>query len=158
MKLIIDADACPKAVLSCCLNAGRRYGISVVTVASFNHQIASDHHITVGNASQEADLKIVNLTEAGDLVVTQDWGLAALILAKKAHCLSPAGSEYRPEKMDFLLEEREIKAKVRRGGGPTIGPRKRQAEDDARFAASLERLLEQMTEKETAADYGEGIP
>ncbi|WP_027937691.1 YaiI/YqxD family protein [Anaeroarcus burkinensis] len=147
MKLIIDADACPKAVLACCLEAGKRYGISVITVASFNHQIASDEHITVGNASQEADLKIVNLTEANDLVITQDWGLAALALAKKACCVSPSGSEYRSEKMDFLLEEREIKAKVRRGGGRTKGPRKRQAEDDARFAASLERLLRQLTDR-----------
>lgn len=145
MKLIIDADACPKAVLQHCLAARVRWGLSVVTVASFNHQIVSDQHITVGNASQEADLKIVNLTEANDLVITQDWGLAALVLAKKACCLSPSGSEYRSEKMDFLLEEREIKAKVRRGGGRTKGPRKRQAEDDARFAAELERLLQQLT-------------
>lgn len=145
MKLIIDADACPKAVLQHCLTAGARFDISVVTVASFNHQIASDQHITVGNASQEADLKIVNLTEANDLVITQDWGLAALVLAKKACCLSPSGREYRSEKMDFLLEEREIKAKVRRGGGRTKGPRKRQAEDDTRFAAELERLLQQLT-------------
>ena len=91
MKLIIDADACPKAVLACCLQEGKRYGLAVVTVASFNHQIVSDQHITVGNASQEADLKIVNLTETNDVVVTQDWGLAALVLAKKARCLSPSG-------------------------------------------------------------------
>ena len=139
--LFIDADACPKEALACCLREGKRYGLAVVTVASFNHQIVSDQHIVVGNASQEADLKIVNLTEAKDLVVTQDWGLAALVLAKKARCLSPSGSEYRPEKMDFLLEEREIKAKVRRGGGRTKGPRKRQAEDDVRFAATLARML-----------------
>nr|WP_320147407.1 DUF188 domain-containing protein [uncultured Anaeromusa sp.] len=145
MKLIIDADACPKAVLACCLQEGKRYGLAVVTVASFNHQIVSDQHITVGNASQEADLKIVNLTETNDVVVTQDWGLAALVLAKKARCLSPSGSEYKPEKMEFLLEEREVKAKVRRGGGRTKGPRKRQAEDDAHFAEALERLLLQLT-------------
>ena len=72
-------------------------------------------------------------------------GFGGLVLAKKACCLSPSGSEYRSEKMDFLLEEREIKAKVRRGGGRTKGPRKRQAEDDARFAAELERLLQQLT-------------
>ena len=83
MKLIIDADACPKAVLQHCLAAGARWGLSVVTVASFNHQIVSDQHITVGNASQEADLKIVNLTEANDLVITQDWGLAVWYWLRK---------------------------------------------------------------------------
>ena len=50
MKLIIDADACPKAVLQHCLAAEARWGLSVVTVASFNHQIVSDQQITVGNA------------------------------------------------------------------------------------------------------------
>ncbi|SHJ42471.1 YaiI/YqxD family protein [Propionispora hippei] len=142
MKLIIDADACPKAVLQCCLDLGRQYQCPVWTVASFNHQIVSDHHIVVGNAAQEADVKVVNLTGAGDVVVTQDWGLAAMILGKQAYCLSPSGREYRPETMDFLLEEREMKARFRRGGGRTKGPRPRTGEDDRSFAASLERILQ----------------
>lgn len=141
MKILIDADACPQAVLQYCLETGQKHAIPVLTVASFNHAIVSPNHITVGGTSQETDLKVINLTEAGDIVVTQDWGLAAVVLAKKAHCLSPAGIEYRPEKMDFLLEEREIKAKFRRGGGRTKGPGKRTAADDARFAAALGKML-----------------
>lgn len=141
MKLLIDADACPQAVLRLCLEAGRRHGLPVVTVANIHHRIASDRHIIVDGGAQEADLKIANLAEAGDIVVTQDWGLAALVLAKQARCLSPAGREYRPERLDFLLEERELKAKFRRGGGRTKGPKKRTAEDDAHFAAALARLL-----------------
>lgn len=142
MKLIIDADACPKAVLQCCLALGRQYQCPVWTVASFNHQIVSDHHIVVGNAAQEADVKIVNLTGAGDVVVTQDWGLAAMILGKQAYCISPSGREYLPDTMDFLLEERELKARFRRGGGRTKGPRPRTGEDDRVFAAGLERILQ----------------
>ena len=141
MKILIDADACPKAVLQHCLETGRNHDIPVFTVASFNHHIISDHHITVGSGSQEADIKIINLTENGDIIITQDWGLAAMVLGKQAYCISPAGVEYRPEKMEFLLEEREIKAKIRRGGGRTKGPSKRTAADDSRLMAALERLI-----------------
>jgi uncharacterized protein len=142
MKILIDADACPKAVLQYCLETGKKRNIPVLTVASFNHNIVSDNHITVGGTSQETDLKVINLTEAGDIVVTQDWGLASMVLTRKAGCISPAGREYRPETMDFLLEEREIKAKFRRSGGRTKGPDKRTLDDEARFAAGLTRMLD----------------
>lgn len=152
MKILIDADACPKAALQYCLEAGQKNDIPVLTVASFNHDIVSPCHITVGGTSQETDLKVINLTEPGDIVVTQDWGLASMVLAKRAYCLSPTGIEYRPEKIDFLLEEREIKAKFRRGGGRTKGPGKRTGEDDARFAANLGKLLKRvLKEKELTA-------
>lgn len=141
MKILVDADACPKAVLTLCSQLGCKYDIPLWTVASFNHTIISDHHIIVGSASQEADIKVMNLTEPGDIVITQDWGLAAMVLGKAAYCLSPLGREYRPEKIEFLLEEREIKAKFRRSGGRTKGPAKRTPEDDRRFAAALEGII-----------------
>ncbi|MDR3564395.1 MAG: DUF188 domain-containing protein [Negativicutes bacterium] len=145
MKILVDADACPKPVLEICLSAGRRYAVQVWTVASFNHNIMSDHHVVVGCDSQEADLKVINLTEAGDVVITQDWGLAALVLGKKAFCLGPSGREYRQDNIEFLLEEREVKAKLRRGGGQTKGPKKRTGDDDRRFGAGLERMLDRAT-------------
>ncbi len=110
-------------------------------MASFNHHIESDQHIVVGDASQEADIRIINMTDEGDVVVTQDWGLAAIVLAKKAKCLSPAGRKFRSDKIEFLLEEREVKNKFRRGGGRTRGPKKRTVEDDRRFENSLEDSL-----------------
>ncbi len=141
MKILVDADACPRSVLQICTELARRYNIPVWTVASFNHHIESDHPIVVGNDSQEADIKIMNLTETGDIVITGDWGLAAMVLGKGAKCLSPMGREFRPERMEFLLEEREVKAKVRRGGKRTKGPKKRIPEDDRRFESSLEKIL-----------------
>jgi uncharacterized protein len=141
MKILIDADACPRSVLESCVRLGRKYDIPVWTVASFNHRIESDHLIVVGDGFQETDIKIVNLTEAGDVVVAGDWGLAAMVLGKGAKCLSPIGREFHPEKMDFLLEERDLKAKFRRGGGRTKGPRKRTSEDDRRFEISLEKVF-----------------
>lgn len=143
MKIIVDADATPKNALATCRAAAAEFAVNLVTVASFNHRIESDHHITVGNAPQEADLQVVNLTGKGDIVVTQDWGLAAIVLGKGAAALSPAGRIFRKETIDFLLEERELKAKFRRSGGRTRGPGKRTAADDDNFKKSLYQLLEQ---------------
>jgi len=152
MKILVDADACPRTALQLCLDIGRQYSVPVWTVASFNHQIISDNHVVVEAGSQEADIKIINLTEAGDIVVTQDWGLAAMVLGKKAKCLGPAGRVYRPDQIEFLLEEREVKAKLRRGGGRTKGPAKRSVEDDRRFAAQLERLVSRENVQPSGSD------
>ncbi len=141
MKVLLDADACPKSVRQICFKLGSKYDVPVWTVASFNHNIESDNHVIVGNASQEADLKLMNLTEAGDIIITQDWGLAAMVLGKGAKCLSPMGHRFHPEKIDFLLEERELKAKHRRAGGRTKGPKKRLPQDDKHFECSLENIL-----------------
>jgi uncharacterized protein len=151
MKILVDGDACPKSVLRICLKVGQSDGVPIWTVASFDHHIESGHHIVVGTDPQEADLKIINSTEPGDVVVTQDWGLASLVTGKGARCLSPAGREFRPEKMVFLLEEREIKAKLRRSGGRTKGPRKRTPEDDRRFETCLRRILSQQRAKEPSS-------
>lgn len=141
MKILVDADACPKTVLQITLQLGQKYEVPVWTVASFNHVIESDHHIMVGNAPQEADMKIINMTIAGDVVVTQDWGLAALVLGKKGYCIHPSGWVYRAERIDQMLEEREIKAKLRRGGGRTKGPKKRTEDEDIKYRENLERIL-----------------
>jgi hypothetical protein len=147
MKIIVDADACPKKVLQICAETAREFAVPLHTVASFNHHIVSDHHTVVGNAPHETDLALINMTSPGDIVVTQDWGLAALALGKGASALSPGGRIFHPETIDFLLEEREIKARLRRGGGRTRGPRKRTAEDDRRFAAALRRLVSELASK-----------
>ena len=141
MKILVDADACPKSVLHLCMNLGEKHSIPVWTVASFRHNIDSDHHVVVGDDPQEADIRIINLTDQGDVVVTQDWGLAAMVLGKGARCLSPGGREFRSDRIEFLLEEREIKSKLRRSGGRTRGPKKRMIEDDRQFETCLERIL-----------------
>ena len=119
MKIIIDADACPKPVFQTCKDISRKYKIELWTVASFNHNIISDNHITVDSGSQAADIKIMNIVSKGDIVVTQDWGLAAMILGKEAKCVGVNGKEYKNSNIEFLLEERETKAKLRRDGKRT---------------------------------------
>jgi uncharacterized protein YaiI (UPF0178 family) len=141
MKILVDADACPKNALQICMELGRNYTVPVWTIASFNHNIVSDFHVVVGDGSQEADIKVLNMTEAGDIVVTQDWGLAAMVLGKRAGCISPIGRIFSNDNIEFLLEEREVKAKLRRSGGRTRGPSKRTAQEDIVFQERLEGLL-----------------
>nr|WP_082415826.1 DUF188 domain-containing protein [Numidum massiliense] len=81
--------------------------------------------MVVGNEPQAADLKIVNILERDDVCVTQDWGLAAVALGKHADVLHPDGWQFRPKTIDFKLEERDAKAKLRRSGGRTKGPKKK---------------------------------
>jgi len=141
MKILIDADACPKTVLQIAMKLGAKYAVEVWTVASFNHNIISDYHVVVGDNDQETDIKVLNLAQAGDIIITQDWGLAAMVLGKKTSCISPAGREFRNDNIDFLLEERDIKARLRRTGGRTKGPSKRTVEEDRRFQECLTGIL-----------------
>lgn len=145
LRIIVDADSAPREVLATCQEAAKIFSAELWTVASFNHQInCGANHITVGNGPQEADMKIANIASSGDVVVTQDYGLAALALAKGASAISPWGKVYRIETIDFLLEEREVKARVRRGGGKTKGPSKRSADDNTNFRKNLWQILHTM--------------
>lgn len=111
-------------------------------MASFNHHIESANHITVGDGSQETDIKVINIASKGDVVVTQDFGLAAVVLAKGALAISPWGMVFRQETVDFLLEERDIKARYRRAGGRTGGPSKRTERENANFRINLFKIME----------------
>lgn len=144
MKIVVDADACPASVLSICRKAAAESGVPLWTIASFKHNIESEKHIVVGDAPQETDIAVANATGPGDIIVTQDWGLAAMVIGKGAAAISPNGRIYRPESIPFLLEERSLKARLRRGGTRTKGPAKRSPADDERFAAVLYRLLRRM--------------
>lgn len=152
-QVIVDADACPKPSREIITALLQKYPWEMVTVASFNHQInGTQRHIVVGNEPQAADLAVMRLAEDGDVVVTQDWGLAALVMGKGAKAISPRGVIYSEEKMDFLLEERHLKAKFRRHGGRTKGPAAWSKEDSVRFQKNLERLLQQDSEKAKTED------
>lgn len=143
LRVIVDADACPKNCLQIIQKLSQIYHYQVITVASFNHQIQGADHYIVGNESQAADIMVSNLTKPGDIIVTQDWGLAAIILAKNAKALSPTGRIFETSTIDLLLEERNILAKYRRGGGRTKGPSKRSIQDDQNFETNLRRLVTQ---------------
>jgi uncharacterized protein YaiI (UPF0178 family) len=140
-QVIIDADACPRNVRQIIAQLQPEYDYSLITVASFNHDIQSENHITVGDGRDEADLVVANRAKAGDIVVTQDFGLAALVLAKGAKALSPKGMIYSTGNIDFLLDERHLKAVYRRSGKHTRGPAARTVVDDVQFETAFRQLF-----------------
>ncbi|MGD8401535.1 MAG: DUF188 domain-containing protein [Bacillota bacterium] len=144
-KIIVDADACPRACLQIAKRLADSHGIRLITVASFNHRIDNSEHVVAGDEPDAADLAVLNRTQAGDIVITQDWGLAALALGKRARVIAPSGQIYLDSRITNMLEERSLLAKYRRGGGRTKGPSKRSSHDDTRFAANFARLLQEKT-------------
>lgn len=141
-RIIVDGDACPRGAMSIVYELTEEYRWEMIVIASFRHDLKGDYqHIMVGDEPQAADMAIINECKEGDIVITQDWGLAAIVMAKKAVALSPKGVIYKKERIDFLLEERSLKAKVRRCGGKIKGPSARKREDDERFKKSLTKLI-----------------
>lgn len=142
MKVLVDADACPRTVLNSIKELQEKYSFSLITVASFNHNISGTGHIVVGDEFQAADMTIVNLTSKGDIVVTADFGLASLVLGKEAKAISPSGRIYNNEQIDLMLEERHVKEKIRRSGGRTKGPSARTKNEDENFRNSFLKILQ----------------
>ncbi|MGZ4122722.1 MAG: YaiI/YqxD family protein [Tumebacillaceae bacterium] len=137
----IDGDGCPREVVRFTMAEGERRGIKVVLVTNVHHETQAPNRLIVDGSSQAADLAIINAMKAGDVVITQDIGLAAMVLGKKGAALNPSGEEYRSESMPLILEMRESAAKHRRGGGRTRGPKKRTAEDEAHYQQALRAVL-----------------
>lgn len=145
MQLWIDADACP--VVENAIRTAARHQAAVTLVCDDAHQMQREGAttITVARGADSADLMLVNLVHRGDIVVTQDYGLAALCLARGARPLDQNGRIYDENNIDSLLGMRHISKKVRRAGGRMKGPPKRTREQDEWFERSLERLLNEET-------------
>ena len=142
MTLLIDADACPVTVLAA--EAARAAGARVLIFCDTAHQIeiAGAETIVVGQGADAADLALANRAGPGDIVVTQDYGLAALCLARRARVLDQDGREYTAGNIDALLLSRHTARKIRRGGGRLKGPARRdRAVQNRQFLEALRRLL-----------------
>lgn len=141
MRLIIDGDACPnKAEI---FKLAKEYQIEVILITSLSHY--SDYqdctYIVVDNLPQAADMAVINHTQTGDVVITQDYGLAAIVLKKGAQAVSPRGRIYRDEKMEELLLQRHLAQKERRSGGRVKGPSAYTKEDLDRLINALKSIL-----------------
>ena len=143
MKLVIDADGCPVVALA--VKTAEKYGVRCVLVCDTAHTFSDvpAEIITVSQGADSADFRIVNLLDAGDIVVTQDYGLAAMCLAKNATAINQNGLIYSEKNMDELLLSRYIHKKVRRAGGRMKGPKKRTKLQDESFDKALTVLLEE---------------
>lgn len=151
MRIIIDGDGCP--VRKIAIAEGKARKIEVVIVQSIEHNIKDEESelvrfITVDNSYQSADMKIVNIIESADILITGDYGLAALALGKKSRVISPTGKIFDNENMDRLLFERHISASARRMGKRTKGPAPRTKQDDEKFTRNLVFLLDSLKSKQ----------
>jgi len=141
MKIWIDADGCPVIDLS--IQSAKRHSLECVLLCDTAHHFSRDGAttITVSKGADSVDFALVNMVAPGDIVVTQDYGLAAMCLARRAVPLSQNGLAYTDANIDALLLQRHTSKKLRAAGVRTKGPAKRSPEQDAAFAEALEKLL-----------------
>lgn len=144
MKILIDADACPVIDITICEAKKRKIPVTLITDTSHILKRTDADIITVEKGSDSADFKLVNLLEKGDLVVTQDYGLAAMVLAKGGKALNQNGLIYSDNNMDSLLFTRHVAKKVRMAGGRTKGPHKRTKQQDEAFLQTLQKMLDEI--------------
>lgn len=143
--LFIDADACP--VTREAIRVARAQAVPVVlignTTQDFSRHTQRDgvEAVQVSSGRDAADFAIVERLAAGDVVVTQDIGLAAMVLGRGAAAISVRGRQFSPATIDMELEVRYAEQRHRRAGGRTRGPAPFEDEDRERFAEVLQRVL-----------------
>ena len=143
MQIFVDADACP--VVGIVEKIAEKYNISTTLLCDTNHVLTSDYSevIVVGAGADAVDYKLISICHKGDVVVSQDYGVAAMALGKGASAIHQSGKWYTNENIDQLLMERHLNKKARRSSHKNHlkGPKKRTEDDDIRFAQSFEKLL-----------------
>ena len=144
MRIFVDADACP--VKPEIIAAARQAGVNIVFVMADAHAttLPTDCEVvTVSGGVDAADYALLNRAKAGDIVVTDDYPLASLALAKRAFVLAFRGLRITDGNIDGLMMQRHHARKMRRAGKRVRGPRALLETDRARFAAALDALIEE---------------
>lgn len=143
MQIFVDADACP--VIHIVESIAIKYQVPVTLLCDTNHILRSEYSevIVVGAGADAVDYKLISLCQQGDIVVTQDYGVAAMALGKGAYAIHQSGKWYTDENIDQMLMERHLSKKARRSSSKSHlkGPRKRTEEDDKRFQENFEKLI-----------------
>ncbi|MGL4403795.1 MAG: YaiI/YqxD family protein [Fusobacteriaceae bacterium] len=141
MRIIIDADACP--VTDIALNKALEKKIECIIVCDTAHEIIRNgaETLVVPQGADAVDFAIISKTEPGDIVITQDYGLASIILSKEAHAINQDGLIYNKFNIENLLFSRHMSQKMRNAGKRTKGPKKRTSDQDREFEKNLLKLL-----------------
>ena len=151
MTVYVDADACP--VVRQTVEISKKHGMPAVLLCDTNHVLSSDYARVevIGAGADAVDFALFNRCKRGDIVVTQDYGVAAMALGKGAHPIHQSGMWFTEANIEGLLAERHMhkKARMAHSKHHLKGPKKRTPEDDARFWESLERLITSLLEKDS---------
>lgn len=143
MKILIDADACP--VVDIAVQLSQAYGRQCIILCDTSHRIERDgcETLIADKGADSVDFRLVNLLAPGDIAVTQDYGLAAMCLSKRAHAINQNGLVYNDSNIENLLYSRYVNKKIRMAGGRSKGPKKRTCEQNDAFRKAFIALLEQ---------------
>lgn len=144
MEIFVDADASP--VKKEIIEVAGDFDLPVTLVSSVAHHSTAElpenvQQIYVDSSPEAADYKIIRLAESGDLVITQDYGLASLLLGNKVYILHHTGRQISADNIDYLLARRHYSAQARQAGVKTKGPQSFTAEDRQRFKQALHDFL-----------------
>ena len=141
MRILIDADGCP--VVDLTVSVARELNLECLILCDTCHQFEKTGAKTLifSKGTDSVDFALVNLLLPGDVVITQDYGLAAMCLSRRARVLNQDGMEYTDENIDALLLARHTAKKIRNAGGRLKGSSRRKTEQNERFLNSLRRML-----------------
>jgi len=142
-SVFVDADGCP--VVRIAEGLCRQYSAPLTVVCDTAHvmNLSYGDLVTVDTGADMADFAIMSRIQKGDILITQDYALAAMALGKGCICLNQDGRQYTDDNIDFLLLSRHENKKLRRAGGRTKGPKKRTTKQDDDFKAALRDILAQ---------------
>jgi uncharacterized protein YaiI (UPF0178 family) len=140
MRIIIDADACPS--MSKIEDIALYYNLECLIFCDYNHRISSDYSTVniIDSGYQSVDMAIINELKKDDIVVTQDYGLATLVLSKKGYAINPSGMIYDNSNIDYLMNIRHVKAKIR-NHIHLKGPKKRTKLDEEKLIKNIICLI-----------------
>jgi len=144
MAIIVDGDGCAgRGIIE---EVAKMYNIPLKIYCDIHHVITSEYGevIVMDSGFQAVDMRVANEAKKGDIVVTQDYGLAAMVLSKGGCPINQNGRIYNNENIDQLLFTRHISKKARAAGCRTKGPKKRQKEDDIKFEENLINLCKNL--------------
>ena len=143
LKVLVDADACP--VTDIAVRLCKKFQAECILLCDTAHILHREGAQTLifDKGADSVDFALVNRVCPGDIVITQDYGLASMCLAKLARILHQDGWEYTEFNISGLMEQRHAAKKLRMSGGRTKGPAKRKAEQDIAFEKALKALLQQ---------------
>ncbi|MBQ2834478.1 MAG: YaiI/YqxD family protein [Clostridia bacterium] len=152
--ILVDADACP--VIRIVERIAKAHDVPVTLLCDTNHVLMSDYSDVkvIGAGADAVDFALINLCRRGDVVVTQDYGVAALALGKGAYAIHQSGGLYTQDNIDQMLMERHLARKARMGKGKhhIKGPKKRTKEEDEAFESAFQNLLMQIAAEHHPAE------
>lgn len=148
MRIFVDADACP--VVKIIEKIAKKYSVGVTLLCDTNHILQSDYSEVriIGAGADAVDYALVNMLKKGDVAVTQDYGVAAMVLTKGGFCIHQSGRIFTDDNIGGLLMDRHLAKKARMSNSKhhIKGPKKRTNDDDKRFQEAFEKLIAELSD------------